>query len=312
MITSLRVIDSHTGGEPTRVVLEGGLPLSGATMAERRADFAARFDALRSAIVNEPRGSEVWVGALLTEPVEPGSTCGVIFFNAVGMLGMCGHGTIGVVETLRHLGRLSSGSVRLDTPVGTIEATLYDDGRVSLRNVKAYRYQKDVVLEVDGLGAVRGDINYGGNWFFIVHEPKFEITVSRATYLTDVCWKIRAALVANGLTGDDGSEIDHVELFTATAPADADSMNFVQCPGGAYDRSPCGTGTSAKLAGLYADGKLTPGQPYRQASVTGSVFTGSVEPVEGGVIPTITGQAYVIADSTLFFSPDDPLREGIR
>lgn len=305
----IRVVDSHTGGEPTRCVLPGEITLAGQTMAERREDFRANYDHLRSGIVCEPRGSEVWVGALLTEPVNPDSQVGVIFFNDVSYLGMCGHGTIGLVETLRHLGRLEGKVCRIDTPVGTVEATLLDSGEVQINNVASYRYLANVEIDVPGVGQVVGDVGYGGNWFYIVHEPHFEIKVSRAAELTEICWKIRHELVGRGITGVDGAEIDHVELF-GDAPADADSKNFVQCPGGAYDRSPCGTGTSAKLACLHAAGKLAEGEVYRQASVTGSVFRGSVRVTENGVIPTIAGRAHVTAETTLIFEDSDPLRWG--
>lgn len=281
-------------------------------MAERRADFVQRFDDLRSGLVNEPRGSEVWVGAVLTPPVSEGAACGIVFFNVAGTLGMCGHGTIGVVETLRHLGRLDPGPVAFDTPVGRVTAVLRENGEVALTNVLSRRVRAGVRLEVEGLGTVVGDVGWGGNWFFIVHEPTFEIAVTRAAELTDVCWRIRRALARAGIAGTEGEEIDHVELFGPGPIEGADSVNFVQCPGGAYDRSPCGTGTSAKLAGLYAAGKLCPGEEYRQASVTGSVFRGSIEPHGDGVIPTLVGRAYVTAESTLIFNDDDPLRWGIR
>ncbi len=302
----IRVIDSHTGGEPTRVVLQGEIPLEGATMCARRHDLSRRFDGLRAGLVREPRGADVWVGAVLTPPVSTGSTCGVVFFTTVGTLGMCGHGAIGVVETLRHLGRVGPGPVRLDTPVGPIGATLNADGSIAIVNVRSYRHQKDVSVDVAGLGRVTGDVSWGGNWFFIVQEPRFDIRLERAVELTDASTRIRRALAASGVTGG-GEEIDHVELFS---PEGEESTNFVLCPGGTYDRSPCGTGTSAKLAGLYADGKIAAGEPYRQRSVTGSVFVGSAQPTEGGVVPTLVGKAWVTAESTLFFSGDDPFREG--
>lgn len=278
-------------------------------MTERRDDLVRRFDGLRAGLVREPRGAEVWVGAVLTPPVTPDAVAGVVFFTTVGTLGMCGHGTIGVVETLHHLGRIpSEGPVRIDTPVGTVQAVRRADGAVAIVNVPAYRYRKDVHVEVEGLGDVIGDISWGGNWFFIVHQPRFAIDLSKANELTRTSTAIREALAAQGVTGKDGAEIDHVELFT---PEGEESTNFVLCPGGSYDRSPCGTGTSAKLAGLYADGKLAPGDSYRQRSVTGSVFLGSVEPDGDGVIPTLVGQAWITAESTYLFSDDDPLKEGL-
>lgn len=308
----IRVVDSHTGGEPTRTVVGGFPALSGETMSKRLQCFREEFDPLRSGLVCEPRGSEVLVGALLTEPVEAGSIAGVVFFNTLGYLGMCGHGSIGVVETLRHMGRLSPGDVRLDTPVGTIGATLHEDGRVSISNVKSYRHRADVSVEVPGLGKVRGDVAYGGNWFFIVKEPHFEISMARVRELTALTLAIRDTLDREGITGEGGAWIDHVEVFGEPSAPGAQSRNFVMCPGGAYDRSPCGTGTSAKLACLAADGLLAPGEPYEQESTTGSVFVGSYQPAAGGIVPTITGRAFVTGESELIFSDDDPLRWGIR
>lgn len=304
----IRVIDSHTGGEPTRVVLQGQIPLQGATMAERRDDLTRRFDGVRSGLVCEPRGADVWVGAVLTPPVSSSAVCGVVFFTTVGTLGMCGHGTIGVVETLRYLNEVRPGPIRLDTPVGTVAAELREEGTVAVVNVPSYRLAKDVRVRVDGLGEIRGDVSWGGNWFFLVHEPTFALDLKDVAELTRTATDIRNALAQNGITGTDGAEIDHVELFS---PTDGESTNFVLCPGGTYDRSPCGTGTSAKLAGLYADGKLAPGEPYRQRSITGSVFEGSVQPTDGGVTPTIVGRAWIMAESTLIFGADDPLGGGL-
>ena len=238
----IRVIDSHTGGEPTRVVLEGEIPLQGATMAERRDDLVARFDGVRAGLVREPRGADVWVGAVLTPPVSAEAVCGVVFFTTVGPLGMCGHGTIGIVETLRHLGRVKPGVITLDTPVGQVRALLHEDGRVEVSNVKSYRYRKDVEVDVEGIGKVVGDVSWGGNWFFIVKEPRFEISLTRAKDLTDISTQIQTELNRTGITGKDQGVIDHVELFSPDGDV---STNFVLCPGGSYDRSPCGTGTSA-------------------------------------------------------------------
>ena len=309
----LQTVDSHTGGEPTRVILDCVIGLDGSTMAERRADFENRFDHIRRGVILEPRGSDVLVGALLTPPVNLGSDIGVIFFNDVGCLGMCGHGTIGVVETLRHLGRLRNDSVVIDTAVGTVSATRNSDGWVAFENVLSYVIKKDVLLRnVPGIGDVTGDIAFGGNWFFIVRAPTFQICLGQVAVLDGICWAIRKALKIQGCLGESGAEIDHVELFSDAKPVGADSMNYVQCPGGAYDRSPCGTGTSAKLAALHARGELAEGVEYRQASVTGSVFRGSVRQVKGGVIPTIAGQAFITGESTLFFEEKDPFAWGLK
>jgi 4-hydroxyproline epimerase len=306
------VVDSHTGGEPTRVVLAGGPVLGDGSLAERRARFRAQFDAFRSALVNEPRGSDVLVGALLCEPVDPSCAAGVIFFNNVGYLGMCGHGTIGVAVTLAHLGRIGAGQHRLETPVGVV-AFEYDGGnRVTLDNVPSYRHARDVTVPVQGAGPITGDVAWGGNWFFLVNEHGQELALANVDRLTDFTWRIRQALAHHGITGANGEEIDHVELFGRPGTPAADSRNFVLCPGKAYDRSPCGTGTSAKLACLYADGKLQEGQVWRQESILGSVFEGTVRVVAGRIIPRITGSAHVIAEATLLLDPGDPFQMGIR
>ncbi len=306
----IRVLDSHTGGEPTRLVLEGFPDLGRGSMAERRQLLAERFDQWRAASVLEPRGSDVLVGALLCEPVDPGACAGVIFFNNTGYLGMCGHGTIGLVVSLAHLGRIGPGVHRIETPVGTVEATLHDDRSVSVRNVPAYRYRKAVEVEVPGHGKVVGDIAWGGNWFFLISEHGLRVAGDNLEALTAYSVAVQQALEDQGIRGEDGGLIDHIELFADDA--EADSRNFVLCPGKAYDRSPCGTGTSAKLACLAADGKLQPGAIWRQASVIGSQFEGSYENAEGDrIIPTIRGRANISAEATLLIEEDDPFAWGI-
>lgn len=306
---TIEVIDSHTGGEPTRVIIAGAPTLPGSSVAHQRDSFSSHFDWLRSATVNEPRGSDVLVGALLLPPRDPANAAGVIFFNNVGMLHMCGHGTIGLLVTLAHLGLITPGTHGIETSVGTIHATLHDQHRVTVRNVPSYRYRQAVSVAVPGNGTVVGDIAWGGNWFFLVnqHQEKLELdNVERLLYIT---WQIRLALEAAGITGKDGGLIDHIELFGPSATAD--SKNFVLCPGRAYDRSPCGTGTSAKLACLAADGKLKPGQIWKQESIVGSVFEGSIELTDDGVIPSITGSAYITGHAKLLLDPSDPFRHGI-
>jgi 4-hydroxyproline epimerase len=304
------VVDSHTGGEPTRVVVAGGPPLPALPVAEQLAVMRSRHDSFRSAVVNEPRGSDPVVGALLCEPSAAGCAAGVLFFNNVGYLGMCGHGTIGLLATLAYLGRVQPGLHRIETPVGVVAARLHDDHRVTVRNVPSYRTRKGVTVEVEGYGRMTGDVAWGGNWFFLVEDHGQELTLANLERLTDVAWKIRQALARQGITGDNGQEIDHVELFNASTVAD--SRNFVLCPGKAYDRSPCGTGTSAKLACLVADGKLRPGQTWRQESIVGSVFEASAEVAGDAVVPSITGSAYVTAEATLILDDRDPFCWGIR
>jgi 4-hydroxyproline epimerase len=308
----VHVIDSHTGGEPTRVVVDGAPDLGGDSMAKRVEVFRARFDGFRSAVVNEPRGNDAIVGALLCEPLDPSCDAGVIFFNNVGYLGMCGHGTIGLVETLAHMGRLRDGLCRIETPPGVIEARLGEDGRVTIRNVASYRTAVHVAVEAPGIGRVYGDIAWGGNWFYLVSGHGQEISFDRLEELTDFAWRIRQSLAAHGYTGADGHEIDHIELFGRPTVPGADSKNFVLCPGRAYDRSPCGTGTSAKLACLYADGKLHPGEVWRQESIVGSMFEGTVRVVDGKIYPEITGSAYVNAEADLILDERDPFCYGIR
>lgn len=311
-MTHIQIIDSHTGGEPTRVVIAGGPPLEGLSALEARERFRGDYDHYRSAIVNEPRGSDVVVGALLLPPTVPECVAGVVFFNNVGYLGMCGHGTIGIVETLRHLGKIEPGWGKLETPVGVVDFELREDGFVHFANVPARRTQKLVPVQLPGKGTFRGDVAWGGNWFYLVYDHQERIEVSNAKYLSDLTVQIMEACAEQGIAGDTGP-IDHVELFAApTDPARADSKNFVMCPGGAYDRSPCGTGTSAKLACLYADGKLKDAEVYRQESFTGSIFEGWVELREGEIIPHIAGRAFVTAKASLLIDPLDNIGWGIR
>ncbi|MBA5688072.1 4-hydroxyproline epimerase [Duganella sp. LX47W] len=309
----MSIIDSHTGGEPTRLVTAGGPELGAGPLSERLAILRREHDTFRSAVVCEPRGSDVLVGALLCAPHAPDCAAGVIFFNNVGYLGMCGHGTIGLVASLAFLGRITAGRHRIDTPVGVVEAQLHEDGSVTVDNVPAWRSRKNVTVDVPDYGPVTGDVAWGGNWFFLVAGHGQALRVDNADQLTAYAVAVRAALAQAGVTGDDGAEIDHIELF-APSSAGADSQNFVLCPGKAYDRSPCGTGTSAKLACLAADGKLAEGALWRQESIVGSVFEGSYRhaPAEGRVLPSIRGQAWVNAQSTLILDPSDPLVWGIR
>jgi 4-hydroxyproline epimerase len=308
----VQVVDSHTAGEPTRVVVAGGPDLGNGPLAERLRRFAAEHDDFRSAVVNEPRGSDVLVGALLCEPVDPGCAAGVIFFNNVGYLGMCGHGTIGLVVTLAHLGRIGSGEHHIETPVGTVCTTLHPHCGVTVENVASFRHKAGVPVSVEGFGIVRGDIAWGGNWFFLVENPPLKVHIDNAERLTELAWAIRKALRLGGVTGAGGAEIDHIELSCGPHTAEEDSRNFVLCPGKAYDRSPCGTGTSAKLACLAAEGMLAPGQVWRQAGILGTVFEGSYQLREGQIIPSITGRAFITAESRLIIDPGDPFSKGIQ
>ena len=340
-IHRVQIIDSHTGGEPTRVVVSGAPELGRGSMAERRLVFQEKFDEFRSAVVNEPRGSDVIVGALLCEPVDQANVAGVIFFNNVGPLWMCGHGTIGLGVTLGHLGRIKAGTHRLETAVGLVTFDYDGANGVSFENVPSYRSAHNVTVDVEGVGPVTGDIAWGGNWFFLVDAAKLprvegrglrvegqqqaeantqssvprippSFSLADVEQLTNLTWRIRQALERNGITGADGGVIDHIELFGPPGDAANHSRNFVLCPGRAYDRSPCGTGTSAKLACLFADGKLQPGDTWRQESILGSVFEGSARLDGDQLIPRVTGTAYVTAEATLLLDPADPFQMGIR
>ena len=325
----IQIIDSHTGGEPTRLVIGGFPDLGSGSMADRLALLAANHDAWRATTVLEPRGSDVIVGGLLCKPVSPDAAAGVIFFNNAGYLGMCGHGTIGLVATLAHMGRISPGEHRIETPVGTVTAVLHHDGAVSVRNLPAYRHLHQVAVQVPGYGTVHGDVAWGGNWFFLTSEHGQRVASDNLPALTAYAALLRESLTEQGITGAGGAEVDHIELFADDTEWDgkadgkvdpkrtsADSRNFVLCPGLAYDRSPCGTGTSAKLACLAADGKLAPGELWHQASVIGSRFEASYSLQEGlkpgHVVPTIKGRAYISAEATLLIADDDPFGWGIR
>ena len=293
-------------------MIAGGPDLGTGPLNERLQRFRTEHDDFRSAIINEPRGSDALVGALLCAPVDDTCVAGVIFFNNVAYLGMCGHGTIGVIATLAHVGRIGAGLHRLETPVGIVEAQLFENGEVEIANVPSYRYLAGVIVDVPGFGPIRGDVAWGGNWFFLVNDHGQQLTLDNLEALTDFTSRIRDALERDGITGADGHEIDHVELFSPSQLDGVDSRNFVLCPGKAYDRSPCGTGTSAKLACLFADGKFGEDQVWRQESIVGSIFEGTVSVVHNKIHPHIRGAAFVTAESELILDPRDPFCMGIR
>jgi 4-hydroxyproline epimerase len=314
----MQIIDSHTGGEPTRLIVSGGPDLGRGSMAERKAIFADQFDHLRRFAVNEPRGFDAMVGALLCEPVDPSCAAGLIFFNNVGYLGMCGHGTIGAVVTLAHMGRIQVGKHCLETPVGVVTAELIDAHTVRIDNVPSYRYRHGVPVQVPGIGLISGDVAWGGNWFFLTQSCPIPLKRQNIQALTDWAQRVKAALTQAGITGRDGAEIDHIELMGTPEFAGSHSRNFVLCPGGQYDRSPCGTGTSAKLACLAASYALSENTDWIQESIVGSRFVGRYRR-EGHhgpdqpdtIVPTITGTAYVVSQATLLHDASDPFAFGI-
>ncbi|WP_202843928.1 proline racemase family protein [Luteimonas saliphila] len=306
----LLAIDSHTAGEPTRVVLSGFPDLGRGSLADRCALFRERFDHWRSAVACEPRGSDTVVGALLQEPVDPRCCTGVIFFNNVGYLGMCGHGTIGLIRTLAHLGRIGPGEHLIETPVGVVGVVLHDDGRVSIDNVESYRARAGVAVDVPGHGSVVGDVAWGGNWFFITGQSPVPLDLAHEPELTAYTLAVQRAIDAAGIRGGDSGVIDHVEV-SGRAPDGSGARNFVMCPGGAYDRSPCGTGTSAKLACLAADRALAEGEVWVQQGILGSAFECSYRKGTRGVLPRITGQAWITASTEILIDADDPFAWGI-
>jgi 4-hydroxyproline epimerase len=310
-LPGIEVVDSHTAGEPTRVVLAGWPEPPGRTLRDRRDYMRTEQDHLRRAVVHEPRGHDAIVGALLTPPERREAVSGVVFFNDVGYLGMCGHGLIGVVRTLQFLGRVAPGHLEIDTPAGPVSADLATDGTVAIRNVPSRLHRADVAVNVPEIGTVVGDVAWGGNWFFLTTLPGVPLEFSARSELVRLTMLIRDALEAAGITGSDGMKVDHVELFGPPTRPDADSRNFVLCPGTAYDRSPCGTGTSAKMAALHAKGKLPIGERWRQESIVGSMFTGWLERDGDALVPHIEGAAYVTGRATLLFDPQDPFRYGI-
>jgi 4-hydroxyproline epimerase len=308
----MRVIDSHTEGEPTRVIVEGGPDLGSGSMQERIARFADEFDHIRRMVILEPRGSDALVGALLCQPTRDDCAAGVLFFNNTGYLGMCGHGSIGTAVTLAHLGKISPGLFNFETPVGVVSINLVDENTVTVENVASYRHKKNVTVNVPELGDVTGDIAWGGNWFFLVKDTPLPISLDNERALTDAALKVMRALQQQGITGRDDGVIDHVEFFSDAEASDANSRNFVLCPGGAYDRSPCGTGTSAKLACLADDGVLAPDTDWVQESIIGSRFVARYRKnAQGEIIPSITGRAFICAETTLVHQIGDPFAEGI-
>lgn len=307
IISQVSTIDSHTGGEPTRVVMTGGPDLGDGPLGKRVEIFREKYDFFRTAIIQEPRGSDVLVGALIVEPVDKSCACGVIFFNNVDYLGMCGHGTIGLVATLAHASKIGPGVHKIETPVGIVTAELHESGEVSVENVPSYRKAKDVTIDVPGVGSVTGDVAWGGNWFFLTDAASDKLSTDNLDLLADIGWKIRKAINEQGFP-----EVDHIELVGPAVNPDAGGRNYVLCPGAAFDRSPCGTGTSAKLACLAADGKLAEGEKWVQESIIGSTFTGTYKKDGDKIIPTITATAFVNAETKFIFNENDPYCWGIN
>jgi 4-hydroxyproline epimerase len=311
------IVDSHTEGEPTRVILEGGPDLGSGSLSERAARLATEYKDFYRSVVLEPYGQEAMVGALLTEPTNPECVAGVIYFDAAAVIGMCGHGTIGVAATLAHIGKIGIGTHKIETPVGIVEVTLSDKNTITVRNIDSYRFKKAITLEVEGIGKVTGDIAYGGNWFFMVDDSPTPVLPSNIRGLTEAGIAIREAIYAQGIKGGNDGIIDHIVLYGPALTEKGHTRNFVLCPDDAYDRSPCGTGCSARLSCLAADNRLAPGEEIYQESTIGSGYTLSYElstsptAPKGSIVPSITGQAFITREATLINNPNDPLKKGI-
>lgn len=308
----MRVIDSHTEGEPTRVVIEGGPDLNSHSLREQAIELSKNHQNFLNATLTEPRGFEAMVGALLRPATDPKCETGVVYYTPAGALNMCGHATIGLVITLAHMGRIDIGTHYIETPIGIVKTELKKGNEVSIQNIESYRYKKDVTFKVDGLGVVTGDIAWGGNWFFLTKDIPCALNYENIPQLLDALKSIKRAITEQRITGKDGAEIDHFE-FNGPGSKNMNGRNFVLCPNGTYDRSPCGTGTSAKLACLSADGQLLKGQVWLQESIIGSCYHTSFQyGCHGGIIPTITGKAFVTGETTLIQNADDPYVSGIK
>jgi proline racemase len=321
-------VDSHTEGMPTRVVTGGIGVIPGATMNERRLHFIEHLDHIRKLLVNEPRGHAAMSGAILQPPTRPDADYGVLFIEVSGCLPMCGHGTIGVATVLVETGMVDVVEpvtvVRLDTPAGLVVATVaVRDGHaesVTIENVPAYCERLDEVLVVPGLGDVPYSLAFGGNFYAMVDLDDIGLPFDRAAgpRILDAGLRIMDAI--NSQAPPRHPEIDgvdhchHVEFIAPGSDA-AHSRHAMAIHPGWFDRSPCGTGTSARMAELWARGELALGADFVNESFIGSSFTGRLvrETTVAGipaVIPTVTGRAWITAIGQYVLDPTDPFPEG--
>jgi len=312
----LRVIDSHTIGEPTRVVIDdtlvAGLDLGGGSVRERCDRFRERYDHVRRAIVCDPRGAVAMVGVILLPPADPKCRFGAFYVNRVGFLDMCGHATIGLAVTLGRLGHVEPGSFRLETPAGVVGVTWHGGSEASFECVPPRRIHKTLSLDCDDGSRVTGDVATSGLWFFLCRDHGLPVEPAAIPALTARAWAIRRGLEAAGITGDSGAVIDHVVLLGPPLERVNDGRAFVLCPDGAFDRSPCGTGTSALVGCLFEDGVIGEAQVWRQESVLGGVYEASIRREGGILVPTVRGRAWLTGETTLYFAADDPYREGLE
>ncbi|RDY26437.1 proline racemase [Romboutsia weinsteinii] len=325
----IQAIDSHTMGEPTRIVT-GGIPnIKGNTMAEKKAYLEENLDHLRTAIMLEPRGHNDMFGSIITQPCNEDSDFGIIFMDGGGYLNMCGHGTIGAVTAAIETGMVDAvepvTNVVMEAPAGIVKAeALVEDGKVkevSFVNVPAFLYKKDVEVELPGVGTVKFDISFGGSFFAIVHASQLGLTIEpkNTSKLTEVALKLRDIINENieiqHPTLDHIKTVDLVEIYDEPTHPEATYKNVVIFGQGQVDRSPCGTGTSAKLATLHAKGQLKQGEKFVYESILGTLFKGEIVGTDkvgeyDAIIPKISGAAYITGFNHFVIDPEDPVKYG--
>lgn len=321
-------VDGHTCGNPVRMVVGGGPDLKGATMSEKRDHFLRDYDWIRTALMFEPRGHDMMSGSILYPPTRPDCDMAILFIETSGCLPMCGHGTIGTVTMALEQGQVkpkTPGLLRLDTPAGLVEAHYREEGgritSVKLINVPSYLAVRDLELEVEGLGRLVVDVSYGGNFYAIV-DPQANFTGVEAVQPSDILrWspKVRVAVnKAVELVHPENPAIRgcrHVLWAGKPTVPGATARNAVFYGDKAIDRSPCGTGTSARLAQWAARGRLKPGEDFVHESIIGSLFTGRIEAEttvgnHPAIVPSIEGWAVMTGLNTIFVDDHDPFKHG--
>jgi 4-hydroxyproline epimerase len=309
------VVDSHTIGEPTRLVLDdafvAGLDLGTGSVFSRREVFRSRYDDVRRALVTDPRGVEAMVGVILVPPADPTCDLGAFYFNRVGYLDMCGHATIGLAVSLGHTGRITPGPFRMETPAGVVGVEWHGGSDASFQSVTPRRIHRGLSIRCPDGSIVTGDVATSGLWFFICRDHGLPVVPEAIPQLLERSWAIRRSLGAAGVTGDTGEVIDHIVLMGPPLDPANSARNFVLCPDGAFDRSPCGTATSALVGCLHEDVQLAEGAVWRQESILGGLYEASVRTQAGVLVPTVRGRAWITAEATLQFSADDPYRAGL-
>lgn len=325
----INVVDSHTMGEPTRIVV-GGIPkLPGKTMAEKKQYLIDNLDHIRTGIMLEPRGHNDMFGSIITQPCDETADFGIIFMDGGGYLNMCGHGSIGAITVAIETGMVQAVEpvthVKMDTPAGIVTAEAkVKDGKVlevSFVNVPAFLYKKDLEVELPEIGTVKFDISFGGSFFALIHANQFGLTVEpkNASKLTEIALELRDVInekiEMQHPTLGHITTCDLVEIYDNPSHPEATYKNVVIFGQGQVDRSPCGTGTSAKLATLYSKGELKENELFVYESILGTMFKGRVVGTDKvgefeAVIPEVTGAAYITGMNNLMFDPMDPLKDG--